>query len=113
LQRGVASRHPGFRRSAIADDDMAPRTKRFEALDELAVIDLVNRGMNRAAAPVRFGQICQDLVPHVARQMIDRLINDVAFTSGFKSAAHFCRMFKSAYGCTPREYRETFLSPST
>ncbi len=42
-----------------------------------------------------------------------RLINDVAFTSGFKSAAHFCRMFKSAYGCTPREYRETFLSPST
>ncbi len=32
-------------------------------------------------------------------------IGEVAFMSGFKSAAHFCRMFKSTYGCTPREYR--------
>lgn len=42
-----------------------------------------------------------------------RLINEIAFSSGFKSAAHFCRMFKSAYGCTPREYRETCPAPST
>lgn len=41
----------------------------------------------------------------VAPDAHGRLINEVAFMSGFKSAAHFCRMFKETYGCTPREYR--------
>ncbi|MCP5328722.1 MAG: AraC family transcriptional regulator [Steroidobacteraceae bacterium] len=41
----------------------------------------------------------------VAAGLRDRTIAEVAFTSGFKSAAHFCRMFKIVYGCTPSEYR--------
>lgn len=35
----------------------------------------------------------------------DRLIYEIAFMSGFKSAAHFSRVFKTVYGCSPREYR--------
>jgi AraC family transcriptional activator of tynA and feaB len=32
-------------------------------------------------------------------------IREIAFMSGFKSAAHFSRQFKATYGCPPREYR--------
>jgi AraC-like DNA-binding protein len=32
-------------------------------------------------------------------------IREVAFMSGFKSAAHFSRRFKATYGCPPRQYR--------
>ncbi|MEJ7935908.1 AraC family transcriptional regulator [Sphingobium sp. AN558] len=43
-------------------------------------------------------------------------IHEIAFMSGFKSAAHFSRMFKAAYGCPPREFRnaiEGSVSPTT
>lgn len=42
----------------------------------------------------------------VAPGTINYPINQVAYMCGFKSAAHFSRMFRSAYGCSPREYRE-------
>jgi len=32
-------------------------------------------------------------------------IQEIAYLSGFKSATHFSRMFKSAYAVTPREFR--------
>lgn len=32
-------------------------------------------------------------------------IHEIAFMAGFKSAAHFSRMFKAHYGCSPREFR--------
>ncbi len=32
-------------------------------------------------------------------------VHKIAAMAGFKSAAHFSRMFKSAYGASPREYR--------
>jgi AraC family transcriptional activator of tynA and feaB len=32
-------------------------------------------------------------------------IHKIACMAGFKSAAHFSRMFKSAYGMSPKEYR--------
>jgi AraC-like DNA-binding protein len=32
-------------------------------------------------------------------------IQEIAFMSGFKSAAHFSRMFKAANGCPPKEFR--------
>jgi AraC family transcriptional regulator, positive regulator of tynA and feaB len=35
----------------------------------------------------------------------DYPIHEIAYMSGFKSAAHFSRMFKAAYGIPPREYR--------
>lgn len=41
----------------------------------------------------------------VAAGLRDRTIAEVAAMSGFKSAAHFCRMFKAVYGCTPSELR--------
>ena len=51
----------------------------------------------------------QQRLPMAREQLVSgarsRLINEVAFMSGFKSAAHFSRMFKDAYGCTPREFR--------
>jgi transcriptional regulator GlxA family with amidase domain len=33
-------------------------------------------------------------------------IREVAFMSGFKSAAHFSRRFKATYGRPPRKYRD-------
>jgi AraC family transcriptional regulator, positive regulator of tynA and feaB len=36
----------------------------------------------------------------------DYPIHEVAYMSGFKSAAHFSRMFKSAFGCPPRKFRK-------
>lgn len=42
----------------------------------------------------------------VAPSTLHYPINQIAYMCGFKSAAHFSRMFKSAYGCSPREYRE-------
>jgi AraC-like DNA-binding protein len=32
-------------------------------------------------------------------------ISEIAYLAGFKSSAHFSRMFKSRYGLAPREYR--------
>lgn len=35
----------------------------------------------------------------------DYPIHEIAYMSGFKSAAHFSRMFRATYGMPPREYR--------
>jgi AraC family transcriptional regulator, positive regulator of tynA and feaB len=35
----------------------------------------------------------------------DYPIHEIAYMAGFKSAAHFSRMFKTTYGCTPKEFR--------
>jgi AraC family transcriptional activator of tynA and feaB len=32
-------------------------------------------------------------------------ISEIAYMNGFKTAAHFSRLFKSYWGCSPREYR--------
>jgi len=35
-----------------------------------------------------------------------RSITEIALSVGFKDAAHFSRMFKAAYDCSPREFRK-------
>jgi AraC-like DNA-binding protein/mannose-6-phosphate isomerase-like protein (cupin superfamily) len=40
-------------------------------------------------------------------------IHKIATMAGFKSAAHFSRMFKSAYSVSPKEYRATHASEET
>jgi AraC-like DNA-binding protein len=40
-------------------------------------------------------------------------INQIAYMCGFKSAAHFSRMFKSTYGCSPRAYRDAHARETT
>lgn len=40
----------------------------------------------------------------------DYPIHEIAYMSGFKSAAHFSRMFKATYGMPPREYRSQHLA---
>lgn len=47
----------------------------------------------------------------VAPATRDYPIHEIAFMSGFKSAAHFSRMFKAAYGCPPREFRMAGVQP--
>jgi AraC family transcriptional regulator, positive regulator of tynA and feaB len=39
-------------------------------------------------------------------------INQIAYMCGFKSAPHFSRMFKAAYSCSPREYRDAHAQKS-
>lgn len=41
----------------------------------------------------------------VASASRDYSVKAIAYMSGFKSAAHFSRIFKEAYGCSPRRYR--------
>jgi AraC-like DNA-binding protein len=43
----------------------------------------------------------------ISVSMRDRMIQEIAFMAGFKSAAHFSRMFKAAHHCSPKEYRES------
>lgn len=43
----------------------------------------------------------------------DYPIHEIAYMSGFKSAAHFSRMFRSAYGMPPREYRAQHLKKNS
>jgi len=42
--------------------------------------------------------------------MRDYPIHEIAFSAGFKSAAHFSRMFKATYGCSPKELRAQHAS---
>jgi AraC-like DNA-binding protein len=46
----------------------------------------------------------------VAPATRDYPIHEISFMAGFKSAAHFSRMFKATYGCPPREYRNSHRS---
>jgi AraC family transcriptional activator of tynA and feaB len=39
--------------------------------------------------------------------MRNHMVQEIAFMAGFKSAAHFSRMFKDTYGCSPKEFRVT------
>lgn len=34
-------------------------------------------------------------------------ISEIAYMNGFKTAAHFSRLFKNYWGCSPREYRKS------
>ncbi|WP_169805656.1 helix-turn-helix transcriptional regulator [Novosphingobium rosa] len=43
----------------------------------------------------------------------DYPIHEIAYMSGFKSAAHFSRMFKATYGMPPREFRTQHLQTSS
>lgn len=43
----------------------------------------------------------------------DHPIHEIALMAGFKSAAHFSRMFKAHYGCSPKEFRGKALLEAT
>ncbi len=65
-----------------------------------------------AAVDVSFSQILKvKRINHAADKL--RLskssIADIAFESGFKSAAHFSTAFKSVLGMTPKEFRQNIL----
>ena len=40
-----------------------------------------------------------------------RTITEIAFGWGFNNATHFARVFRNAYGMSPRDYRNSRLSP--
>lgn len=45
----------------------------------------------------------------VSPRMQSYLVHEIASMTGYKSAAHFSRAFKSACGCTPSEYRQMMM----
>jgi AraC family transcriptional regulator, positive regulator of tynA and feaB len=45
----------------------------------------------------------------VSEAMRHRMIQEIAFMAGFKSAAHFSRMFRAERGCSPKEFRAAHL----
>lgn len=42
-----------------------------------------------------------------------RSISEVAFSYGFNSSEHFCRMFKSRFGMSPRAYQRDVAQPAS
>jgi AraC family transcriptional regulator, positive regulator of tynA and feaB len=42
--------------------------------------------------------------------MQHHLVCEIAYLVGFKSSAHFSRMFKTRFGVAPREYRDLHLA---
>ena len=42
---------------------------------------------------------------HLTDTADQRKISDIAFALGFSSSAHFSRLFRQSYGCTPRQLR--------
>lgn len=62
------------------------------------------------------GYILRRRLEECARQLASSLrqgqtITEIAFDGGFNSTAHFSRAFRQQYGITPRQYRDTHLSP--
>lgn len=43
----------------------------------------------------------------------DYPVHEIAYMSGFKSAAHFSRTFKAAFGCPPRQFRKAASTKET
>ncbi|MDF5203558.1 helix-turn-helix domain-containing protein, partial [Vibrio parahaemolyticus] len=41
----------------------------------------------------------------------EKSITEIAFESGFKSAAHFSTAFKSVYNMTPKDFRNQVVRP--
>ncbi|MDF5607521.1 helix-turn-helix transcriptional regulator, partial [Vibrio parahaemolyticus] len=41
----------------------------------------------------------------------EKSITEIAFESGFKSAAHFSTAFKSVYNMTPKDFRNQVVKP--
>jgi AraC-like DNA-binding protein len=61
-----------------------------------------------------FSTLVWDKRLHVAREWLaarpgQAAISEVAYKVGFKSAAHFSRMFKRAFGLSPRQHRASAL----
>jgi AraC family transcriptional regulator, positive regulator of tynA and feaB len=48
----------------------------------------------------------------VSRSLLHYPIHRIANMAGFKSAAHFSRLFKSTYGTSPKDYREKCRKPA-
>ncbi|PST83759.1 AraC family transcriptional regulator [Pedobacter yulinensis] len=48
---------------------------------------------------------------HVSRMLIDTThsVSEIAFKCGFNNMANFNRTFKNKKGCTPKEFRESYL----
>jgi AraC family transcriptional regulator, positive regulator of tynA and feaB len=49
----------------------------------------------------------------ISEAMHDYPIHEIAFSAGFKSAAHFSRMFKATYGCSPKALRALHAASRT
>jgi AraC-like DNA-binding protein len=47
----------------------------------------------------------------ISEAMREYPIQEIAFSAGFKSAAHFSRMFKATYCCSPKELRAHHVPP--
>ena len=40
-----------------------------------------------------------------SKELLEHPIREIAFMAGFKDAAHFSRIFKAAFGTSPKDYR--------
>ncbi len=95
-----------------------------ERLDEDWTLDLMANacGLGRS----RFAEHCNQLtnmspMEYLAKCRIDHAaellrhcpslsVTDVAFRVGFNSSQYFATVFRSQFGCTPREYRNSFAA---
>ncbi len=88
--------------------------------DELAEKACMNRYKFSRLFKEKFGKNIKSYLNGVRIQRAAELLNnpdlsvtEVAFSVGYGSVPHFYRVFREAFGLSPREYRETLMIPSS
>ena len=87
----------------IASEDLSPQSA-------AKAMKISVRTLHQACANAgtTFGRIVADMRMSYAAYLLrngSSQISEVAFSTGFCSLAHFCRLFKSKYGVSARNYR--------
>jgi AraC-like DNA-binding protein len=91
----------------IASEDLSPQSAAKE-------LKISVRTLHQACADAgtTFGSIVADMRMSYAAYLLrngSNHISEVAFSTGFSTLAHFCRLFKNKYGVSARHYRSQSL----
>jgi AraC-like DNA-binding protein len=97
-------------RDNLADPTMTPTSISLAHGISVRYLSMVFEGLGMSVDRT----IWQQRLERCARELADPAkrfvtITDIAFSWGFSDSAHFSRSFKTAFGTSPREYRQLNL----
>lgn len=75
-------------------------------------VSQLNRKLNDLVGFPAGKMILEIRLQHAAGMLRDDAgnISEIAYQTGFKDQAHFCRTFKKRFACAPSQYRKQLLS---